>query len=276
MSMAAFPSSMPGIRSSFLTFRQLKLLAFVCSFSDCRRAVHSVHAGHGGEAPYIRSVQQNRSPSRWIAVVLGWLAIVGVLGLALAVALVGSGVVTVPNHLNPFTPLRIADEVNWLTRLKLSRLERNAAQCSAVLAQTPLTYKSVPNRETVEGCGLSNAVEVNATGLVLSRSFTASCPLATAWALLEWHVISPAAREHLGRDVMRVVHAGTTLAAISPIGRQGGEASMQWQTLSISQVLSWRMVAKLRCYAIGTEMSPGIGRFSRLCGMAPVASSMSC
>lgn len=147
--------------------------------------------------------------SRLLPLLIGRLLIALALGAAILTALVWGGAVSVPNHLNPFTPLRIADEVNWLTRIKLSRLEGDAPQCLSVLADSGVAYRSVADRSGAEGCGLSDAVEVREASRALSRSFTASCPLAVAWALFDDHVIGPAARRHLAQDVARVVHFGT-------------------------------------------------------------------
>jgi hypothetical protein len=154
--------------------------------------------------------QHNLPRRRHVAlIILGRLALAAALGLGITGALVWGGVVQIPNHLNPFSPLRVADEVNWLTRYKLSRLEQDGPQCRAVLAESTLTHKSVPDRDLADGCGLSNAVKVTGAFTHLSRSFTATCPLAVAWALFEKNVIAPAAREHLGQDVVRVLHFGT-------------------------------------------------------------------
>jgi hypothetical protein len=142
-------------------------------------------------------------------VILVRLALSLVLGLAVASGLVWGGVLDIPNRLNPFTPLRVADEVNWLTRLKLSRLERDRRQCLAVLDGSPISHRAVPDRALEGGCGLSNAVEVSQSSVGLSGSFTATCQLTVAWALFERHVLLPAAREHLGQDVVRVTHFGT-------------------------------------------------------------------
>lgn len=141
--------------------------------------------------------------------ILGRLALAAALGLAITGALVWGGIVQIPSHLNPFAPLRVADEVNWLTRYKLSRLESNAPQCRTVLSDSSLSHRPVPDRDLADGCGLSNAVEVTGASIDLSRDFTATCPLAVAWALFERNVIAPAAREHLGQDMARVLHFGT-------------------------------------------------------------------
>lgn len=150
-----------------------------------------------------------RRRTRLLPTVLGRLALTAALGLAILAGLVWSGIIVVPRHLNPFAPLRVADEVSWLTRMKLLRLERSGPQCLGVLAESDVSYRPVSDREDRDGCGLSNAVEVTEASRALSRSFTASCPLAVAWALFDRHVVGPAARRHLGQDVVRAVHFGT-------------------------------------------------------------------
>ncbi|MDF2970970.1 MAG: extensin [Microvirga sp.] len=144
-----------------------------------------------------------------VRVILVRLALALVLGLAVASGLIWGGGLEVPNKLNPFVPLRIADDVSWLTRWKLSRLERSGEQCLAVLDGSPVLHKPVPDRVSQDGCGLSNAVEVSRSSVGLSGNFTATCPLTVAWALFEQHVLLPAAREHLGQEVVRVTHFGT-------------------------------------------------------------------
>lgn len=131
------------------------------------------------------------------------------LGLAVASGLVWGGVLDIPNRLNPFTPLRVADEVSWLTRWKLSRLDRDPGQCLIVLGGSSVSHRTVPDRALEDGCGLSNAVEVSRSSVGLSGNFTATCPLTVAWALFERHVLVPAAREHLGQEAVRVTHFGT-------------------------------------------------------------------
>jgi hypothetical protein len=151
----------------------------------------------------------SRHRTRLLPTLLGRLAIAVLLGLAILSGLVWRGVIAIPSHLNPLAPLRIADEVNWLTRMKLSRLERNPPQCLAVLADSDVSYRLVADRSNDEGCGLSNAVAMTEASRALNRSFIASCPLAVAWALFDNHVIGPAARQNLGQDVVRVIHGGT-------------------------------------------------------------------
>lgn len=142
-------------------------------------------------------------------VILIRLALAFALGLAVASGLIRAGFLDIPNRFNPFAPLRIADDVDWLTRWKLSRLERDGEQCLAVLGGSQVSHRAVPDRASEDGCGLSNAVEVSRSSVRLSGSFTATCSLTVAWALFEQHVLFPAAREHLGQEVVRVMHFGT-------------------------------------------------------------------
>ena len=150
-----------------------------------------------------------RQRSRLVPIILGRLAVVALLGLAVCGGLLWAGVIVVPNHLNPFSPLRIADDPGWFTRLKLACLERDGAQCLAVLADSEVSHKPVSDRPLEQGCGFSNAVEVSRSSVGLSRGFTATCSLTVAWALFEEHVLLPAARRHLGQEVARVTHFGT-------------------------------------------------------------------
>lgn len=150
-----------------------------------------------------------RRRTRLLSIIARRLTTAALLGLLLLSGLVGGGVVVVPRHLNPFVPLRVADEVNWLTRIKLSRLEHNAPQCLSVLADADVSFTPVADDQEGQGCILQGAVQVKRASRALSDSFTASCPLAVAWALFDEHVIGPAARRHLGLDVVRVIHVGS-------------------------------------------------------------------
>lgn len=152
---------------------------------------------------------QRQRRSTIMRVILARLALALALGLAVAAGLAWGGVLDIPNRFNPFAPLNVEDEVNWLTRLKLARLERDRMQCLAVLEGSPVSHRAVPDRALEDGCGLSNAVEVSGSSVRFSVGFTATCPLTVAWALYERHVLLPAAWEYLGQEVVRVTHFGT-------------------------------------------------------------------
>jgi hypothetical protein len=111
---------------------------------------------------------------------------------------------------NPFGPLAVSDRPNLFTGFKQRRLAWNPERCEATLAAAAMTVTPLPDRETGEGCGFTNAVQMRRGVRVgFSSEFPASCPLAVAWALFETHTLQPAAREHLGREVRQIIHLGS-------------------------------------------------------------------
>ncbi|HEY8380915.1 MAG TPA: extensin family protein [Microvirga sp.] len=152
--------------------------------------------------------------------------------LLIAAALVVAGVGllahqrmgVVSNTWNPFAPLDVQDRPNWLTGYKLGRLERDASECRAVLAASSLVSSPVPDEETGQGCGFTDAVEVERSSIRFNRSFRATCPLAVSWALFEQHVLQPAARQYLNQSLTRVEHLGT-YSCRNLYHREGGRRS---------------------------------------------------
>jgi hypothetical protein len=144
-----------------------------------------------------------------MARVLAWLFTSVALAIVLGFALVSLGFVTVPPAYHPWTPLNPRDEPNVLTRYKLTRLERDPAECSVVLRLAEIAYTAIPDQATAEGCGLTNAVRVSRAGAAFGDGVVATCPLAAAWTLFDAHVLQPSARRHFGQNVTRIVHAGS-------------------------------------------------------------------
>lgn len=144
-----------------------------------------------------------------MAKALAWLFTSAALAIVLAFALVSLGVVTVPPAYNPWTPLNPRDEPNVLTRYKLTRLERDPAECATVLRLGDVAYTPVPDQVTGEGCGFDNAVRVSRARAAFAEDVVATCTLAVAWSLFDAHVLQPSARRHFGQGVTRVLHAGS-------------------------------------------------------------------
>ena len=140
---------------------------------------------------------------------LAWLFTSASLAVVVGFALVSLGLVTVRPAYLPWTPLNPRDEPNFLTRYKLTRLERDAAECTTVLRQGEVAYTPVPDQVTGEGCGFANAVRVSRAGAAFDNGVVATCPLAVAWTLFDAHVLQPSARRHFRQDVTRVIHAGS-------------------------------------------------------------------
>ena len=134
-----------------------------------------------------------------------------VLAAALATAaMLWTGRITIPPAYDPWAPLDIRAEPNLLTGFKLSRLERDRAQCLTVLGGSGLRFTPIPDRTSETGCPLEGTVRVTrSAGLEFSSAFAATCAVGAAWSLFERHALQPAARKHFGRPIARVVHLGS-------------------------------------------------------------------
>lgn len=115
----------------------------------------------------------------------------------------------VPDRLNPFEPLAIADEPTFLTGMKLMRLRVNADECRAVLDQSELDVEFLPDRETGENCGFENVAQLRRSSISYGGDITLTCPALVALAVWEEHDLKPAAQEILGREIIRIRHYGT-------------------------------------------------------------------
>jgi hypothetical protein len=136
------------------------------------------------------------------------LVLLGVMSLLLAWALYG-GVPRIPDRWNPWSPLVIDEPPNVLTRFKLARLSSDPALCRSVIEQSRFRYQWLPDRTTGPGCGMSNALRIDATSIAVGTPFTLSCRTAVALALWEQHVLQPQALAHFGTPVARLQHYGS-------------------------------------------------------------------
>jgi hypothetical protein len=152
------------------------------------------------------------------------LLIVGLLGLAILVLLVRQGLVAVPDEMNPFVPLNVRDEPNWLTGYKLGRIERNAPECLAALAGSPVAFTPIPDQVTGEGCGFTNAVDVERSSVAFNSRFPATCPLAagrcSSCTSCSLRLVGIWAGRSAGSSISAPMPAAT-----STIGIPGGAAS---------------------------------------------------
>ncbi len=131
--------------------------------------------------------------------------------LALAIAYASHGRWwQLPDRHNPFAPLVVTDEPNWLTRHKLDRLTTDPVLCRQVLRDAGATATVVPDRDAGGNCGWTDAVQLRGTAtLALASPVVMSCRAAVSFALWSHHVVQPSAAEHLGRSVRRVDHLGS-------------------------------------------------------------------
>lgn len=112
----------------------------------------------------------------------------------------------------PWVPLDLADPPGMLTGRKITALRDEAPRCRALLERAGVAFTALPPRNG-DQCGYDDAVRLNAGG-ALSTGWSpdrpgVSCPVAAGLALLEWHVVQPAAREHLGTGVAAIEHFGS-------------------------------------------------------------------
>lgn len=137
-----------------------------------------------------------------------WLLIALALGLALGAYL--SGWVRVPPRFDPLAALDVSEPPNLLTPFKLRRTRADDALCISSLREAGLRFSPLPERTPVQGCGLSNAVRLEAGhSLQLSRPTVLSCRAALSFALWERHGLQPAAQAELGQRVARIEHMGS-------------------------------------------------------------------
>lgn len=110
----------------------------------------------------------------------------------------------------PAQPLSLDEPLGFSTGIKLTRLERDGLECQIALgtASGLRTRVAEPGAGT-DRCPLDGTVVIERSGFVYGREMAASCPLAAALYLWEKEIVSPAAKEHLGSDVVRVDELGT-------------------------------------------------------------------
>lgn len=137
---------------------------------------------------------------------IAFLCLLAALGLA---GLVASGHLVLPYRYDPFAPLDLRAEPDWLSAYRLSRLKRDAELCRRALSQAEIAHRLLPERSTPEDCRLDGAVELSSGASSLNDRITAQCGIAAGWALFENRVLQPAARQLLGQEVRRTLHLGT-------------------------------------------------------------------
>jgi hypothetical protein len=129
-----------------------------------------------------------------------------------------------PRAYDPWAPLDVRQSPNFLTRLRIDRLENDPARCRAALATSDFVFRPLADRVTGAGCGFSGAVMIESAAIEVGTPFALSCRSALALAMWERHELQPAARIHLGAAVARLEHAGS-YACRNLYGRESGARS---------------------------------------------------
>ncbi len=145
-----------------------------------------------------------------VFMVLRWIVLLLVAALAAAAYAIHVGAFTVPARYNPWAPLQVEAEPDWLTDIRLARTRRDPALCAAALASTGMQYDPVPDRATGPGCGFSHAVRLRTAPVRFGTApLTLSCPMALSFYMWERHALQPAAEARYGQRVAAIEHLGS-------------------------------------------------------------------
>ncbi len=132
-----------------------------------------------------------------------------VLFLVLAVAgLVAVGLRHLPPQWDPRAPLDLTAPPNVITGLKLRRLSGDAEMCFLALETAPRAVRRVPDRASDGGCPIENAALLPASISLRPNTPVVTCRMAAAWTLFERNTLQPAARAHLGAEIVAIRHLG--------------------------------------------------------------------
>jgi hypothetical protein len=161
-----------------------------------------------------------------------------VLLIGTAAVSVWRGWVSLPPQWNPWAPLDVKAEPNFLTRYKLMRLRDDPQLCDQALNSSGLrvTHQAGSPGAT---CPLIDTLRVQGGEAALSSSFLASCRLAVSFALFEHHALQPAAQAVYGQAVTRVDHLGS-FACRNVYGRENGRRS-QHATANALDIAGFRL-----------------------------------
>jgi hypothetical protein len=152
-----------------------------------------------------------------------WIALTVLLLIGGAVVSVWRGWLEVPPQWDPWAPLDVKAAPNWLTGYKLMRLRSDPQLCAQALSSSDLRVTRQSDSPDAK-CPLIGALRVQGGEVALSSSFLASCPLAVAYAMFEYHTLQPAAQAVYGEKVVRLDHLGS-FACRNIYNRESGALS---------------------------------------------------
>ena len=152
-----------------------------------------------------------------------WIALTVLLLIGGAVVSVWRGWLEVPPQWNPWAPLDVKAAPNWLTGYKLMRLRSDPQLCAQALSSSGLRVTRQSDSPDAK-CPLIGALRVQGGEVALSSSFLASCPLAVAYAMFEYHTLQPAAQAASGEKVVRLDPLGS-FACRNIYNRESGALS---------------------------------------------------
>lgn len=164
---------------------------------------------------------------------------------------------------NPWAPLNVRDQPNFLTSYKLWRLRNDPALCDQVLRTSSLRYARQADSPADAKCPLTDSLRLQGGDVALSSSFLSSCPLAVAYALFDIHGLQPAAEQVFGQKVTQIDHLGS-FACRNVYNRSEGRLS-QHATANALDIAGFRLADGRRISVLKDWDDTGEkGRFLRL------------
>lgn len=85
----------------------------------------------------------------------------------------------------------------------------DARQCAVDMKAAGVKFTPLPNQDFGGGCSANDAVKLVDIGTPVTNLGATTCPLARNFAAWVRHAVKPAARAHLGSDVVKVETFGT-------------------------------------------------------------------
>jgi hypothetical protein len=166
----------------------------------------------------------------------------------------------------PWTELDLSQPVGAFTGRKLAGLGGEGETCRALLSRAGVRFAALPPRLSGAQCGYDDAVRFTGGGALgiawRPAGLGTSCPVAAALALWEWHVVQPAALEHLGTRVAAIDHFGS-YSCRRIYGRSAGAWS-EHATANAVDVAGFRLADGRRITLIGDwDDQGGKGHFLR-------------
>jgi hypothetical protein len=115
----------------------------------------------------------------------------------------------VPQRLSPFSPLSLERGRPFFVDPKLSALRFDPALCHSVLKEPHIDATAIPDRDTGNNCGWTNAVKFTQTGGAKIGVEPLTCEMAAALTLWVEHEVQPLAKAMFGQTVVRLGDMGT-------------------------------------------------------------------
>lgn len=126
-----------------------------------------------------------------------------------------------PDNVNPFQPLRIADKPTFVTKTKINRLKSHPDECIAVLENSTLTFEKIEDQKTGENCAYKNVAMLQQSGISYGGDIILTCPALVALTIWERHDLQPLAIKLFNQKIIRVRHYGTYACRNINNARQG-------------------------------------------------------